>query len=56
MNEKTACEKFCQIISALEYCHNKKISHRDLKVIKIHIIMINLKKTNQKILYINILE
>jgi len=32
MNEKLACQKFCQIISAVEYCHLKNIIHRDLKV------------------------
>ena len=35
MNEKLACEKFCQILSAVEYCHLKNIVHRDLKVNKI---------------------
>lgn len=31
MNEKMACQKFCQILSAVEYCHLKNIVHRDLK-------------------------
>ena len=33
MNERMACEKFSQILSAVEYCHAKNIVHRDLKVI-----------------------
>lgn len=32
MTEKMACEKFCQIVSAVEFCHLKEIAHRDLKV------------------------
>lgn len=32
MNEKMACEKFYQIVKAVDYCHEKNIVHRDLKV------------------------
>lgn len=32
MNERTARQKFWQILSAVEYCHNRNIVHRDLKV------------------------
>ena len=32
MNEKAACEKFFQIVNAVDYCHKKNIVHRDLKV------------------------
>ncbi|XP_037050148.1 serine/threonine-protein kinase SIK2 isoform X2 [Bradysia coprophila] len=31
MNERTARQKFWQILSAVEYCHNHGIVHRDLK-------------------------
>jgi len=31
MKEKEARQKFRQIVSAVEYCHQKKIIHRDLK-------------------------
>lgn len=34
MNERTARQKFWQILSAVEYCHNRNIVHRDLKVSK----------------------
>lgn len=32
MNERSARNKFWQILSAVEYCHNRGIVHRDLKV------------------------
>lgn len=31
MSERLACEKFSQILSAVEYCHYKSVVHRDLK-------------------------
>lgn len=34
LNERTARQKFWQIVSAVEFCHNKGIVHRDLKVTK----------------------
>lgn len=49
MNERTARQKFWQILSAVEYCHNQNIVHRDLKVstlyyvYKINEFSINLK-------------
>lgn len=33
MKENEARFKFRQIVSAVQYCHQKKIIHRDLKVI-----------------------
>lgn len=33
LNERAARHKFWQILSAVEYCHNRGIVHRDLKVI-----------------------
>lgn len=32
MKEREARAAFRQIVSAVEYCHQKKIVHRDLKV------------------------
>ncbi len=32
LNERAARHKFWQILSAVEYCHNRGIVHRDLKV------------------------
>lgn len=32
MSERAARQKFWQILSAVEYCHNRNIVHRDLKV------------------------
>lgn len=32
LNERSARQKFWQILSAVEYCHNRGIVHRDLKV------------------------
>ena len=32
LKEKEAREKFRQILSAVSYCHRKKVIHRDLKV------------------------
>lgn len=35
MKEKEARAKFRQIVSAVQYCHQKNIIHRDLKVSQI---------------------
>jgi len=32
MTESAARRKFWQILSAVEYCHNRRVVHRDLKV------------------------
>jgi MAP/microtubule affinity-regulating kinase len=32
MKEKDARDKFRQILSAVNYCHKKRVIHRDLKV------------------------
>lgn len=34
MKEKDARAKFRQILSAVSYCHKKRVIHRDLKVIR----------------------
>ena len=36
MKEKEARVKFRQILAAVNYCHNKRVIHRDLKVIYIN--------------------
>ncbi|GFG31982.1 hypothetical protein Cfor_04262, partial [Coptotermes formosanus] len=33
MTESAARRKFWQILSAVEYCHNRRVVHRDLKVL-----------------------
>lgn len=38
MSERAARQKFWQILSAVEYCHNHGIVHRDLKVNAISIL------------------
>lgn len=32
LSEPEARKKFWQILSAIEYCHNSRVVHRDLKV------------------------
>nr|CAD7197333.1 unnamed protein product [Timema douglasi] len=36
MTEGAARRKFWQILSAVEYCHNRRVVHRDLKVSNPH--------------------
>lgn len=36
MKEKDARQRFREIVSAIQYCHQKQIVHRDLKVSSIH--------------------
>jgi len=48
MNERAARHKFWQILSAVEYCHNQGIVHRDLKVRIIYILNINIKSFDCK--------
>lgn len=40
MKEKEARAKFRQIVSAVQYCHQKKIIHRDLKVLLCNIAIV----------------
>lgn len=37
MQEKEAKKKFCQIVLAVDYCHQQGIVHRDLKVPHVHL-------------------
>ena len=40
-DSKTILKFFCQIISAVEYCHRKNVVHRDLKPENILIYKVN---------------
>lgn len=46
MNERAARNKFWQILSAVEYCHNRNIVHRDLKVREREIAVSQLRTIN----------
>lgn len=46
MNERAARNKFWQILSAVEYCHNRNIVHRDLKVSSSELKQLNLSLTS----------
>jgi MAP/microtubule affinity-regulating kinase len=37
LKEKDARVKFRQILSAVSYCHKKKVIHRDLKVYRVNL-------------------
>lgn len=52
MTEAAARKKFWQILSAVEYCHNRHVVHRDLKVT--NYLYIKKFSTNKLILSINI--
>ena len=41
MREKDARIKFRQIVSAVQYCHQKNIVHRDLKVCSLYLVQIS---------------
>jgi serine/threonine protein kinase len=39
MTESAARRKFWQILSAVEYCHNRRVVHRDLKVSSVTLLL-----------------